>query len=72
MTADGDSQYEVYQVDGKYYLVNESGKVQTNEKLIRAMGIMSIWLRTGKFTIRMTTGKDEEGRQQRHASGFHL
>ena len=32
VTADGDSQYEVYQVDGRYYLVNESGKVQTNKK----------------------------------------
>ena len=60
-------------MDGKYYLVNESVRYRPMRRLIRAMGIMSIWLRTGKFTIRMTTGKkDEEGRQQRHASGFHL
>ena len=38
VTADGDSQYEVYQVDGKYYLVNESGKVQTNEKAYKSDG----------------------------------
>lgn len=31
---------------------------------IRAMGIMSIWLRTGKFTIRMTVG----GRRRRQTA----
>ena len=39
MTADGDSQYEVYQVDGKYYLVNESGKVKTSGTVTDADGV---------------------------------
>ncbi|MFQ9702528.1 MAG: hypothetical protein ACLR0U_10125 [Enterocloster clostridioformis] len=38
VTADGDSRYEVYKVDGKYYLVNGSGKVQTNEKAYKSDG----------------------------------
>ena len=71
VTADGDSQYEVYQVDGKYYLVNESGKVQTNEKAYKSDGdYVWIWLRTGKFTIRMTTGKRR--RRQTAAPRFRI
>ena len=38
MTADGDSRYEVYKVEGTYYLVNESGKVQTDEKAYKIDG----------------------------------
>lgn len=38
VTADGDSDYEVYQVENRYYLVDRQGKVQTQEKAYKADG----------------------------------
>ena len=38
VTADDDSDYQVFKVDGKLYLVNESGKVQTSNKLYKSEG----------------------------------
>lgn len=38
VTADKDSEYEVYKVDETFYLVNGSGKVQTNEKAYKSDG----------------------------------
>lgn len=38
VTADEDTDYQVFKVDGKMYLVNESGKVQTSNKLYKSDG----------------------------------
>lgn len=44
VTADGDSEYEVYKVDSRYYLVNSSGKVQTNEKAYKSDGAYAYYV----------------------------
>lgn len=44
VSAEPDSDYEVYKVNGRYYLVNGSGKVQTNEKAYKNEGAYAYYV----------------------------
>lgn len=44
VTADKDSDYEVYKVSGRYYLVNGSGKVQSNDKAYKTDGAYAYYI----------------------------
>ena len=71
VTADGDSQYEVYQVDGKYYLVNESGKVQTNEKAYKSDGDY-VYLVEDREVYYTDDNGEKERRRQTAAPPFRI
>ena len=49
LEADSGSDYQVYEVDGKLYLLNESGKVQTSSKCYKVDGDYTYEISGGKL-----------------------
>ena len=61
------SSYEPFKVAGKVYLVNENGKIQTEEKKYSSNGKSAYVIEDGKvFTL------DEDGEKKSEATGLSL
>lgn len=62
--AEAGKDYEAFKVDGKTFLVNESGKVQTNEKIYKLDGDFAYLIENGKVYKADSEGRKAGGVDQ--------